>query len=150
MDTFQLTEPHTPHSPHTCNHLRALTEPPSKPPLPRRRHSPSSSHPNLRSLAVIFSVTGSRGEGNIENDEDPHSATAVLPRPLSWKRSPPALSLLLTLHSTSTAAHRSGHKAQFPPSSTPLNVSSLHRCSTVVTCISQSRPSNFRSQSRFL
>ncbi|MED6129953.1 hypothetical protein PIB30_113100, partial [Stylosanthes scabra] len=59
--------------------------------------------------------------------------TAVLPRPLSWERSPPALSLLLTLHSTSTAAHRSGHKAQFPPSSTPLNVSSLHRCSTVVT-----------------
>ncbi|MED6214042.1 hypothetical protein PIB30_099142, partial [Stylosanthes scabra] len=57
--------------------------------------------------------------------------TAVLPRPLSWERSPPALSLLLTLHSTSTAAHRSGHKAQFPPSSTPLNVSSLHRCSTV-------------------
>ncbi|MED6226080.1 hypothetical protein PIB30_100016, partial [Stylosanthes scabra] len=82
MDTFQLTEPHTPHSPHTCNHLRALTEPPSKPPLRRRRHSPSSSRPNLRSPAVVFSVTSSRGEGSIENDEDPQLGNgAVDPYP---------------------------------------------------------------------
>ncbi|MED6164880.1 hypothetical protein PIB30_094331 [Stylosanthes scabra] len=39
---------------------------------PRRRHSPLCPRVNLRSPAVVFSVTGSRGEGSIENHEDPH------------------------------------------------------------------------------
>ncbi|MED6138508.1 hypothetical protein PIB30_074828, partial [Stylosanthes scabra] len=63
--------------------------------------------------------------------------TAVLARPPSSQLHLPALSLLLTLRSTLTSAHRSRHKAQFPSSSTPHNVSSLLHCSTAVTVLSQ-------------
>ncbi|MED6115599.1 hypothetical protein PIB30_092193 [Stylosanthes scabra] len=141
-----------------------LIEPPSEPPFPRRRHSPSSPHPNLRSPAIVFSVTGSRGEGSIENHEDPHLGNGAVDHTLavrvSWRRRgdvvaatttvEPLPSFLAAPSSPSflaasssgpvTPSHplfnfncRSRHKAQFSPSSTPLNVSSLLRCSTTVT-----------------
>ncbi|MED6224061.1 hypothetical protein PIB30_080136 [Stylosanthes scabra] len=53
-------------------------------------------------------------------------------RRTSWQARLSALSLLRTLCVTSTIAHRSRHKAQFSPGSTPLNVSSLLRCSTTI------------------
>ncbi|MED6186996.1 hypothetical protein PIB30_072168 [Stylosanthes scabra] len=51
---------------------------PSQPPKPSRRHSPSSPHPNLRSPAVVLSVTASHGEGSLEYHQDPHLVGAVL------------------------------------------------------------------------
>ncbi|MED6199828.1 hypothetical protein PIB30_079570 [Stylosanthes scabra] len=138
-------------------------EPPNEPPKP----------------PIVFSVTGSRGEGSLEYHQDPHLGNGELTPPspsgfpgaaaetpcthclqppseyledrtskarttavpphnpvLAVLHLLPALSLLLTLCSTSTTAHRSRHKAQFSPSSTPLNVSSLLRCSTTVTGMS--------------
>ncbi|MED6153694.1 hypothetical protein PIB30_104571 [Stylosanthes scabra] len=61
------------HPSFTCNQIEGtLTELPSETQNPRRRHSSSSPRVNLRSPAIVFSVTGSRGERSIENDEDPH------------------------------------------------------------------------------
>ncbi|MED6136146.1 hypothetical protein PIB30_053379 [Stylosanthes scabra] len=53
-------------------------QPPSEPPKPRRCHSPSSPHPNLRSPTVVFSVTANHGGGSLEYHQDPHLVGAVL------------------------------------------------------------------------
>ncbi|MED6139873.1 hypothetical protein PIB30_088022, partial [Stylosanthes scabra] len=68
------------HTSFTCNQNRRNPniQPPSEPPKPRRHHSPSSPHPNLRSLTVVFSVTASRGEGSLEYHQDPHLVGVVL------------------------------------------------------------------------
>ncbi|MED6139902.1 hypothetical protein PIB30_088326, partial [Stylosanthes scabra] len=60
---------------------RTLTfslEPPSQRPKPRCRHSPSSPHPNLRSPAIVLSVTANRGEGSPEYHQDLHLVGPVL------------------------------------------------------------------------
>ncbi|MED6222067.1 hypothetical protein PIB30_060876 [Stylosanthes scabra] len=65
-------------------------EPPSEPPNPHRRYSPSSLRPNLPSPPVVFSVTGSRGEGSLEYDQDPHLGNGAVDPTLavrvSWCR----------------------------------------------------------------
>ncbi|MED6174130.1 hypothetical protein PIB30_065925 [Stylosanthes scabra] len=61
------------HPSFTCSMFEGtLTWLPTETQNPRRRHSPSSPRVNRRSPAVVFSVTGSRGEGSIEDHEDPH------------------------------------------------------------------------------
>ncbi|MED6211589.1 hypothetical protein PIB30_075222, partial [Stylosanthes scabra] len=90
MDTFEVIEPTHFLPSLTITFEGTLIEPPPEPPFPRRRHSPSSPHPNLRSPAVVFSVTGSRGEGSIENHEDPHLGNGAVDHTLavrvSWCR----------------------------------------------------------------
>ncbi|MED6150048.1 hypothetical protein PIB30_068423, partial [Stylosanthes scabra] len=121
MDTFEVIEP-TQFLPSLAITFEGtLIEPPSEPPSPRRRHSPSSPRPILRSP-----LSSSPSPAVVEKGALKTTKTHI------WLCLP-ALSLLLTLRSTSTSAHRSRHKAQFPPSSTPLNVSSLLRCSTAGT-----------------
>ncbi|MED6163520.1 hypothetical protein PIB30_080731, partial [Stylosanthes scabra] len=67
-----------------------IIELPSETQNPRRRHSPSSPRVNLRSPAVVFSVIDSRGEGSIENHEDPHLGNGPVDSTLAvrvfWRR----------------------------------------------------------------
>ncbi|MED6200070.1 hypothetical protein PIB30_081673 [Stylosanthes scabra] len=67
-----------------------LIEPPPKPPNPCHRHSPSSPRPNLRSPPVVFSVTGSRGEGSLEYHQDPRLGNSAVDPTLAvkvcWRR----------------------------------------------------------------
>ncbi|MED6197532.1 hypothetical protein PIB30_057305 [Stylosanthes scabra] len=90
MDTFEVIEP-THFLPSLAITFEGtLIEPPSEPLFPRRRHSPSSPRPNLRSPAVVFSITDSPGEGSIENHEDPHLGNGAVDHTLAvrvfWRR----------------------------------------------------------------
>ncbi|MED6226241.1 hypothetical protein PIB30_101639, partial [Stylosanthes scabra] len=115
------------HPSFTCNQIEGtLTERPSEPQNPRRRHSPSSPRVNLRSPAVVFSVTGSRGEGSIENHEDPHLGNGPVDPTLAvrvfWRRRGDVAAATPTVEPPSVDRTSKARTTAVPPRSPILGV----------------------------
>ncbi|MED6190249.1 hypothetical protein PIB30_104039 [Stylosanthes scabra] len=80
-------------------------------------------HPNLRSPAVVFSVTASRGEGSLEYHQDPHLVGAVLGNSVvdptlavrvSWRRhgDVAAATTTLEVHVRRSIRRDAGHSSE--------------------------------------